>query len=374
MPGPTIDGAANRHQPSDRIFFPNLDGLRFAAFLLVYIQHGFGVPRAGGVGVAFFFVLSGFLITYLMLAEIDQRGRLDVRSFYIRRILRIWPLYYVVLVFCFLLYPTARRLLDLSPTLWTGNVAWYVFFLSNFDVLRQSVGSEGAMSVNVTWSVAIEEQFYLTWPLVVSQVPRRYLRAVCLVLILASLAFRALHAGDYPILYFHSASVMSDMAIGGLAAESWRASDALRRFVVEAPRAATGALYLTAVALVLGTCMGTFSFYGPIQRLLGALVFAAIVLEQNFCASSIVKMSWFTRTTGLGRITYGLYLLHAIVLTILSRTVARGIDATSPWFIVIVGSAGLLVSVVAARLSYRWFERPLLALKGRFAHVRSGDV
>src|SRR6476660_5257777 len=103
-----------------KVFFPNLDGLRFFAFFLVYLQHAFGdllaeigqpgfwlgrlqtnVSGAGGIGVSFFFVLSGFLITYLILREIQLYGFLDVRAFYIRRSLRIWPLYYAVIIFGF---------------------------------------------------------------------------------------------------------------------------------------------------------------------------------------------------------------------------------------------------------------------------------
>ena len=99
----------------EKVYFPNLDALRFFAFMFVYLRHGFGdvvkpielghfilnllkngLNDSGDIGVSFFFVLSGFLITYLILKEIEVTGKIDVRAFYIRRCLRIWPLYFVV--------------------------------------------------------------------------------------------------------------------------------------------------------------------------------------------------------------------------------------------------------------------------------------
>ncbi|MCX6297258.1 MAG: acyltransferase, partial [Bacteroidetes bacterium] len=138
---------------NSKIYFPNLDGLRFAAFLMVYLQHGFfnsikaldingtfyekliSVLCNGGIGVSIFFVLSGFLITYLILVESDLNGKLNVGYFYIRRTLRIWPLYFAVIIFVFLLYPYFKGLYGIAEN--TCNIpGYYFFFLSNFDVIN----------------------------------------------------------------------------------------------------------------------------------------------------------------------------------------------------------------------------------------------
>lgn len=186
-PSSTENGESSGRQ---RIFFPNLDGLRFLAFLAVYLQHGLGdalgssagrsallttlytgIFSSGWAGVSFFFVLSGFLITYLILAEVEWSGKLNVPAFYMRRVLRIWPLYYAVLLFGFWLYPTLKSAIGMSSYIETGNPLNYLLFLSNFDVLSLGKG-QGAMSINITWSVAIKEQFYIVWPLLFSSCPR----------------------------------------------------------------------------------------------------------------------------------------------------------------------------------------------------------
>src|SRR5262249_15856566 len=121
---------------------------------------------SGWMGVSFFFVLSGFLITYLILREIEVNGKLDILAFYVRRVLRIWPLYYLVIAFGFLCYPLLKSVFGFSSYIETGNSLYYMFFLSNFDVINLGhwLGNgRGAMSTNITWSVAIEEQFYLLW-------------------------------------------------------------------------------------------------------------------------------------------------------------------------------------------------------------------
>ena len=119
-----------------KVFFPNLDAIRFIAFFLVFFYHGFGeafklfsihINNLGSIGVSIFFVLSGFLITYLILTEIALKGRMNVVAFYIRRALRIWPLYYAVVIGVFIIYPFLQPLFhDTSTT--SSNPIYYFFF------------------------------------------------------------------------------------------------------------------------------------------------------------------------------------------------------------------------------------------------------
>ena len=181
-----------------KVYFPNLDGLRFYAFLAVFFAHSFWtefdymrlnpafhflkeVAYKGVLGVNFFFVLSGFLITYLLLEEKAVTGKVNIPAFYMRRILRIWPLYYFVVFVGFVVVPFVQSRLG-QPTPERGNILYYLAFLGNFDVKPTSA------VLGILWSIAVEEQFYLVWPVVFSIVPPRYYRFLFPVIIAISIS------------------------------------------------------------------------------------------------------------------------------------------------------------------------------------------
>lgn len=361
----TAATSSGEEPTASRAYFENLDGLRFVAFFLVYLQHGFGVEQAAGAGVAFFFVLSGFLITHLILAEVELRGRVDVRAFYIRRALRIWPLYFAVLTFCFVVYPAIKIAAGLPGYIQNGGPLPYILFLGNFDVLRLPLG-QGAGSTNVTWSVSVEEQFYVLWPILFRFVPPRRYLAIFLLVIGASFGFRLAHADQGPVLYFHSASVASDMAVGGLSAFAWRRSERLRRTFSTLSKTRIMVFYATGALLWYLVP----SFWGPYTRLIAACLIAVIVLEQNFCVNSPFKMSRSRTLTVLGTYTYGLYMLHMIVLTLLRKSAELLQFEDRVSWRVISPFLGLLLSVAIAVLSFRYLEAPFLRFKDRYSRVR----
>ncbi len=172
----------NHSSPPARFYHPELDVLRFFAFALVFVAHAFqrmspndlysriglapvymrpisGVIHRGGFGVDLFFVLSAFLITELLLRERRRRGTIDVRSFWIRRILRIWPLYFAFLTFAIIVVPP---LLGQMIPFW-HRIAFFTF-VGNYVLAARP---EVSQVVSILWSVSVEEQFYLLWPLVV---------------------------------------------------------------------------------------------------------------------------------------------------------------------------------------------------------------
>src|SRR2546421_4616713 len=222
----------------EKIFFPNLDGLRFISFFLVFLYHSYLTffnnirdksPDAfdyiqrlfqhGNLGVNFFFVLSGFLITYLLIKEKEYTGTIHVRNFYVRRVLRIWPLFYLCVFIGFVAFPLIKKFTG-QPSHEIAQPVYYLFFANNFDFMHSWPNKPDATLLSVLWSVAVEEQFYLTWPLILSVVPFRYYKFVFPVIMLFSLVFRAFHSGfdehEYAIRYFHTFSLIGDMALGGL--------------------------------------------------------------------------------------------------------------------------------------------------------------
>jgi peptidoglycan/LPS O-acetylase OafA/YrhL len=140
------------------------------------------------------------LITYLILNEVILKARLDVRAFYMRRILRIWPLYYLVIAFAFIGYPLLSSLLGLRGSE-NGNPLYFVFFLSNFAAMHLK-DAAGAMVGVTLWSVAVEEQFYVIWSLLFYFIRPRFYRYIFLAVILASAIFRLHYIHDQYISFF----------------------------------------------------------------------------------------------------------------------------------------------------------------------------
>ena len=190
---------------TDKVYFPNLNGLRFIAALLVIIHHVeqikyiYNLPNdfsssfiqiIGELGVVLFFVLSGFLITYLLLEEEKRTGTIAVKNFYLRRILRIWPLYFFIVFLALAVLPNipffvlpdyepARVYQDLS-----AKILLYVFFLPNLVTPLLGV----VPYASLTWSIGTEEQFYLVWPPLL-KLFKKYRVALMIVIVIGYLLF-----------------------------------------------------------------------------------------------------------------------------------------------------------------------------------------
>ena len=178
-------------EPAERIYFPELDGLRFVAFLMVYLFHG-GVPSGvlkqvigtaatdvfrenGGYGVQLFFILSGYLITTLLLREEARYGRIALGAFWIRRILRIWPLYYLIVLIGFFVIPGIDGQLGTTGfrEMLKIHLLPFLAFLGNWSM---ALVRPAADWLSVLWSVCVEEQFYLIVPLFIAFVAPRLRR------------------------------------------------------------------------------------------------------------------------------------------------------------------------------------------------------
>ncbi|MBU0487678.1 MAG: acyltransferase [Bacteroidetes bacterium] len=367
-------------QQKSKIFFENLDGLRFIAFFMVFVFHIFMYfqvkdpsdtfdfiykalsfrHKGGFYGVSFFFVLSGFLISYLLLSELHLRGKINVAYFYMRRILRIWPLYYFVLVLGFIGLPIFMETLG-HAFKETGNPWAFIFFVANFDAIRV-IPSE---PLGVQWSIAVEEQFYLLWPLVFRIIPRRFLLYFMLAVVNISFIFRYMHYGDYDSLGFHSLAVMNDLAIGGIAAWFAINSARVRDFFRDLPKPYIVVGYIT--GLVFMYCDN--GVFAPMSRLGLSLFFVFVILEQCYSEHSFYKMGRSKFLTYWGKYTYGLYLYHMIVIFIVFMlSPLLGIGNTYSDFIIKAVSS-LIISMAVSYASYTWFESFFLKLKHRFSYI-----
>lgn len=369
-----------------RIFFPNLDGLRFFAFFSVFLFHSFytnsesvqsdslfialrQITRYGYLGVNFFFVLSGFLITFLLLSERQFTGRIAIGAFYVRRILRIWPLYFVVVFLGFVVLPWLKMHFGEHTSHEPAKLWYFLIFLVNFNDLYNGCNTP---TLTLLWSVAVEEQFYLVWPLLVAAVPSRKIGWLFGGILFLSLSFRFAHVHETKVLNLHTLSVIGDMALGGLTAWlCWR-DDKLTTAVGRWPRQAIALGYLLGIVLILaeGKIIHFLPDYLIFSRLVSALFFAFILLEQSYAQKSFVKMQNLGFPTYWGTYTYGLYCLHYIALLIAYQILHRThLNDKALGALIGDNGLGLIIALVMSWVSFNWYEKPFLKIKERFSFI-----
>jgi peptidoglycan/LPS O-acetylase OafA/YrhL len=369
--------------------FAGLDGIRGLAILMVMAIHFLGVlsPRSlgerlvvkaagfGMLGVDLFFVLSGFLITGLLL---ESKGEpRPFRNFYARRILRIFPLYFGVLIVCFLLIPLVARL---PPSLEAARThqGWLWTFTSNFFIAH--TGSWASLShLSHFWSLAIEEHYYLLWPLAVFTFQDRTLERICLGVLLGALVLRTgLALGGMSELRI---SVLTPCRIdalstGGLLALLARRPAGLATLVGRSGRAllGLGATLFTLSAWCAVTKLGLPVLH-QVRNSLFALFFGALLLLS--LAPPSHPVAWAFRTPVLrffGKYSYGIYVYSGILTWVLLENDADGrLSALlGNHALAMAAHAGLGVglSTAAAVASYQLYEKPFLAMKRYFRGPR----
>lgn len=399
------------------IYFPHLDALRFFAFLVVFISHsaiflGFNFDNTvyqvirksllihGDLGVGFFFVLSGFLITTLLFVEHEAKGSISIIKFYIRRILRIWPVYFMTLIVGFLVIPNLIGIFGNNSSLIglenlnlysadLGRIPWYLFFAGNFDLAYHAYISP---VVGVLWSIAVEEQFYIVWPALMIGVFAIFKKSKntamfsgLVTVIVWSWIFRYINIGDSDVVKYATPAVVSDLAIGALLAVFVRWIN-LEKLVQFLTKKKTIVIYL-----LLGLFIITRNFISPALGIWGTIyevseplifsLFACyIILEQNYSPASLFKVSNIPFANYLGKISYGLYAYHMIFVFITSTAVYYlgdrfGIVEQFTKFslgsiagFILASLVALVMTVYVSHLSYRYIEKRFLHLKERIGY------
>ncbi|PWL28228.1 MAG: hypothetical protein DCO96_09650 [Fluviicola sp. XM-24bin1] len=366
-----------------RPYFQNLNGLRaigalsvflFHAFLLgneiwgdfyqlKYFQMAVQVFSKGNYGVSLFFVLSGFLITYLLLHEAKSKGSINVFGFFMRRLLRIWPVYFIVVGFGFLLYP------HLPYGIETTNSGWmYAFFLSNIEEIRN--GYRDAVNLlTITWSVSIEEQFYMAWVALMALFPfmRKAIGFLPYLLILAvsSVIFRWFYADNFNTLYYHTFAVMSDLALGGIAAYACFHWD-FQKHISNVPKWLNLLIYILGIGLILATRKVFVGDLIVIEKLILGFFFVYVILDQTFGTRSFFKADKVPFLFKLGTVSYGFYMYHCIVIFYVQQLFKEMGWTENPVWFVIFFLVSLVLTAIISDVSYRFIENPILKLKKRF--------
>jgi peptidoglycan/LPS O-acetylase OafA/YrhL len=353
---------------STKVYFPGLNGLRFIAALLVVFTHieqlkgWYRMPPTGmewalmfgNDAVTLFFALSGFLITYLLLAEQQRTGTIQVRKFYARRILRIWPLYFLMVFVGFALMPLAslEGYSGPNPPRTPEALLGYILFIPNVLVLYF-----GTQIVGIThlWTIGVEEQFYVTWPLLLRRfaryVPQALLAIVALKVVVSGLDLPAPLART--LMYLR----IENMAVGGLGAYLVFTHHRALKMIFKFEKAILLALVATVVLIQ--------SDETTLANLALSIVYTLLIINVACNPHSTVKLE-HPILNRLGQMSYGIYMFHLPVIYILIAPLRNSGDLALYTVI-------LVVTVGIAAISYRWFEQPFLRLKEHLAVVESVD-
>jgi peptidoglycan/LPS O-acetylase OafA/YrhL len=349
-----------------------------------YTEH---LKRIGHLAVISFFVLSGYLITYLLMAERKKTNTISIRNFYMRRILRIWPLYFFTVLLGLFLWPKISffNLPDQVELDWSVHWGMIVLFMTILPNVAVKVYNPSPVPfLGPTWSIGVEEQFYLMWPVLVKW-SKNILHVLWGVIIIYNLILFSAKgllpylSGKWPQIFVQvwENFCISTMAIGGLLArlkfhqkEKWLK-------ILYHPLIDAGT-YILFIALIIKGVRFPY-FHHEIY----ALLFAIMILNMSSNPKSIADFEnrFFNY---LGKISYGIYMFHILSIYVIFRFFYHWIDEINRIFpnpehaalaisaLVILGSTCFVVLI--STLTFTYLEKPLLEMKIKFSSIVTGDI
>jgi peptidoglycan/LPS O-acetylase OafA/YrhL len=371
------------------VFFPTLDVLRFIAAFGVIIAHGFGAMTGGygnpswlikspeatqdlnmagmyahrfatnlSIGVDLFFIISGFLITYLLIREKDKSGTINIPKFYIRRALRIWPLYF----FLILCAPFLLKWLD-QPS-YQGYV-WQATFMSNFRVISVN---DFEFPFAHFWSISVEEHFYLFWPVLLFFIPIRKMPVAFAAVIFASFLFRMYimiyGERNYYHYYLNTFSRMDEMAIGGWI--GWLYFQ--KKIELRIPGFVRLIAYTALIILLV--LQHRFDYNNQIDPLFRKYIYIGFMLfvfaDFLFNSRFAAKMQKPGVLHYLGKISFGLYMYHNMLIAPITMKLMPYIGSNNKW---VFATIYLSLTILVSALSYELFEKRILKYKDKFAII-----
>lgn len=398
-----------------KVYFPGLNGLRFFAAMAVVFTHVelmkrflvFGshwidmsvkiekyplqsvlrkdiswlspvIANAGPLGVVFFFVLSGFLITYLLFEEKKVLGDVSIKKFYVRRFLRIWPLYFLVLILGFFVLPNFQYFEVPVQNKFMGGHYWQNFWLYLLFLPNLAFSMFVAIpNVGQLWSIGVEEQFYFIWPILMKKF-KNALKVILVfigIVLAIKIAFILSTSGNTeswvaPAKKFLAMFKIECMALGGLAAyvlyfkkESWLKLIYHPISQILAFISIPLLIYLTPMALQDGV------------HLIYGISFLVIILNVSTNPKSLVKLQ-FKWLDYLGKISYGIYMYHLLAIVFVLHVVRINFNFPSDlnaWQNLTVYAMSSGLTILISALSYHFFESRFIRMKKKVTTIVSGD-
>ncbi len=371
---------------TQRIYFKNLDILRFiAAYMIVLLHCFFGwqikfgnpeffktslspasintfetVMHNFSFGVDIFFIVSGFLLTYLLLCEKEKTGKIDVIKFYIRRAFRIWPLYFFMILLAPLL---SYFLYEQSPT-----YLYHFFFSGNFDLIENGPKS---VATNHLWSICIEEHFYIFCPLIIGFIPMKKLPQTLLAIILSCIIFRGFFldsTNDYGMSYYvHTLSRIDVLALGGLFGYLFYRNKIKFNHSVQV-RLIIYTIFILLFFNVNYVESGSF-LIDTMKKYLFVIPFSYWIGNFLFHPKAMFAINNPNIFHQFGKVSYGIYMFNPVIIFLVVSFFEKYAYQNFFTFLLIVHASIAITTFI----SYRLIEMPFLALKEKYAVVKSGD-
>ena len=353
-------------QLSNSIHLPGLNGLRAIAALSVMWNHtfqstfgnwgieGFQLPVVAD-GVTMFFVISGFLITYLLLNEQEKNHNISIPKFYMRRILRIWPIYYVYMAIALIVTSTWND----------SNIWYYCFFGANIPFFLMA----GIWPIVHYWSIGVEEQFYLFWPWLVKGTLGKTKKLLTVAISLCAVWLICkwgiyLAWGATTAYRFFAVTRFDCMMIGAIGAILYFTQSGWFNRLL-------GDRIIGAVCLFVLFFSQTWAGYVPAPIRTQVIALLALVCIMSQLHTPIINLENML-CDFVGKISYGIYIIHPLLIFLLSGLYRGcGFQLSNVIATVFIYSFITLATILIAWLSYRFYESPFLRMKNRFTIVHS---
>lgn len=352
------------------IHFSGLNSLRFFSAFSIILYHSTlnfhdGFPAAIKMffhnlhlGVDMFFIISGFLIVYLLLEEKDTSGTVSLYKFYVRRILRIFPLYFLIVGIAWLQYHASHP-----------EIVWekYLYFAANFWMIQTNAWTVGIL--NPLWSLNIEEHFYLVIPILILFIPKRKIHLLFVGIIIFSIAFRIYSTVtiqyNWFTIYLHTLSRCDGLAMGGLLAYYHK----FRNFKSGISTFFLGlaVIYLFLVMCIVDSSDFTSLTFAVFKKYLFILpmffIFIGFILNSNSDSTALHWLKSNRIIDYLGKISFGLYMYHSPIGDYIGQ---YDFIQNSLLFKPLITT---ILTIVIASVSYELFEKQILKLKSKFEVV-----
>ncbi len=352
-----------------RVYFDGLNVLRFFAALAIVVfhssqwyHHDFSTPfkmflHNLPIAVDFFFILSGFLIIFLLLMEKSETGSISIKNFYLRRVLRIFPLYYFIILIAYFFLQTPK-----------DNIAWdkFLYFAGNFWMIAKDSWTIAAL--NPLWSINIEEHFYLFIPALILLIPTKYIKYLFFSIILFSIGFRIYTTltinNNWMTIYMHTLSRIDSMAIGGLLALYHFKNRIKFNLPVSFFILLMMALFIL-MSLVDSKDYSTL-YFATIKKYIFTipmlLVLILFVFNEN---KGLNKLKRNKILNYFGKISFGIYIYNAMIIDLLDRCECLHGCYYIKFFL------DVSLTLITASLSYELFEKQFLKIKNRFQIIKT---